>query len=68
MSEEEKDPRPENGSVVRLKSGGELMTCYRLKNEPEKIECQWHDKDGVPHNQSYYFYMVDKALSTHPYR
>ncbi len=52
------------GDVVRLKSGGPKMTVLAENNQT--IECQWFDRNGKLHKDSFQTVMLDAFIPRPP--
>jgi uncharacterized protein YodC (DUF2158 family) len=51
-------PRFERGDLVRLKSGGPMMTVSAVRGD--EIECIWTDDNGQPDDATFSTYVLQK--------
>jgi uncharacterized protein YodC (DUF2158 family) len=51
-------PGFERGDLVRLKSGGPMMTVSAVKDD--EVECIWTDDSGRPNDATFSTYVLQK--------
>ncbi len=54
-----------SGDIVRLKSGGPKMTVLSVEGEAS-MRCQWFDRNGKLHTDSFQTVMLDAFVQRPP--
>jgi uncharacterized protein YodC (DUF2158 family) len=49
------------GDLVRMKSGGPVMTVSRVGETEGEVRASWHDKLGVVHSENFPIQMLQRA-------